>query len=268
MSHADIVERPLPPGIILENYTEDAEIGLLKSGKEADVFLVERSGPAGSCLLAAKRYRPAEQRGFRNDAAYRSDRRIDGLVRDGARRRRPKGGRGVQLAMDKRTEFGRSVLAKSWIQAEWDSLDALWQAGVPVPYPVAHLDDGILMEYVGDAEQAAPRLVDARVPAAALPPLYEQLRAAMRSIVEAGLVHADLSPYNTLVWHDRLWIIDVPQTVGLLTNEDAMDFLHRDVFNMVAWFNRRGLDLDPEDLFVELVNLAFEVRMEDLFRAR
>ena len=65
-----------------------------------------------------------------------------------------------------------------------------------------------------------------------------------------------------------MWIIDVPQAVELLTNEGAMDFLHRDVTNITTWFVRRGLDLDPEDLFAELANLAFDVRMSDLYRAR
>jgi RIO kinase 1 len=268
MTRAHTAERPVPHGIILEDYTDDEELGLLRSGKEADVHLIRRSGPAGACLLAAKRYRPAAERGFKNDMAYRAHRRIDGLVRDGTRRRRPKQGRGLQVAMDKRTEFGRRKLEERWIQAEWDSLDALWQAGAPVPYPVDRLDNGFLMEFVGDAEQAAPRLVDARVAAVELPPLYEQVRAALRTFVGAGLVHADLSPYNTLLWEGRIWIIDVPQAVELLTNEDAMDFLHRDVCNIVAWFRRRGMDVDPEDLFAELANAAFDVRMEDLYRAR
>ena len=94
MTRIDEHARPVPAGIITEDYTEDEEIGLLKSGKEADVFLIRRHGRERSCLLAAKRYRPVEQRAFRNDAIYRAHRRIDGLVRDGDRLRRPKAGRG------------------------------------------------------------------------------------------------------------------------------------------------------------------------------
>lgn len=260
--------RPLPPGLITESYTEDVEIGRLKSGKEADVFVVERRGPTGSCLLAAKRYRPAEHRGFKNDAAYRSHRRIDGFVRDGARMRRPKQGRSLQLAMDKKTAYGREKLHERWIQAEFDMLSQVWEAGAPVPYPVERLHDGVLMEYVGDIEQAAPRLVDVRPPRAELADLYEQTKEALRGFVRAGVVHADLSPYNMLVWEGRVWVIDLPQAVTLLENSEATDFLHRDVFNVAAWFVRRGLEIDPEDLFVELVNEAFELTMKDMFRAQ
>src|SRR5437870_2484263 len=38
---------------------EEYDLGSLKTGKEAEVFLVERVAPDGrSCLLAHKRYRP------------------------------------------------------------------------------------------------------------------------------------------------------------------------------------------------------------------
>ena len=260
--------RPLPPGLITENYIEDVELTRLKSGKEADVFVVERRGPAGSCLLAAKRYRPAEHRAFKNDAAYRSHRRIDGFVRDTDGMRRRKQGRSLQLAMDKKTSYGRQKLEERWIQAEFDMLTRVWEAGAPVPYPVERLSDGLLMEYVGDYEQAAPRLVDARPSREDLADLYEQTTEALRGFVRAGVVHADLSPYNMLVWEGRIWVIDLPQAVTLLENSSATDFMHRDVFNVGAWFQRRGLDIDPEDLFVTLVNEAFDLSMKDLFRAQ
>jgi RIO kinase 1 len=31
------------------------------------------------------------------------------------------------------------------------------------------------------------------------------------------------------------------------------DFLHRDAVNVCAWFERRGLDVDAEDLFADLL---------------
>jgi RIO kinase 1 len=260
--------RPLPPGIILENYTEDVEVGRLKSGKEADVYVVQRIGPAGDCLLAAKRYKPLDQRAFRNDAAYTAHRRIDGFVRDIGGWRRPKQGRGTQRAMDKKSAYGKEVLEERWIQTEFEMLTKAWEAGAPVPYPVERLSDGVLMEYVGDEDRAAPRLVDARPPTDQLPDLYRQIGEAMRRFVQAGVVHADLSPYNILLWNGQIWIIDLPQAVPFLGVDAATDFLHRDVMNVGEWFVRRGLEIDPEDLFAELVNEAFELTMKDLFQAR
>ena len=267
MSSSDPAPRPVPPGLITDDYTEDEEIGLLKSGKEADVYLFRRHGRDRTCLLAGKRYRPVDQRAFRNDAIYRAHRRIDGLVRDGDRRRRPKSGRSTQLAMDKKTGYGMKVLAERWIDAELETLTTLWKAGAPVPYPAGRLDDGILMEFVGDEEYAAPRLVDAKVDRNALPGLYEQLRDAMHTFVRAGIVHADLSPYNTLLWKDELWIIDMPQAVTVLDSEAATDLLRHDVTTMCACFARKGLEVDAERLFVELVIEMSDLQMRDLFLA-
>lgn len=257
--------RPVPPHIITEDYRDDEEIGLLKSGKEADVYLVRRRGRDRTCLLAAKRYRPVEQRAFRNDAEYRAHRRIDGLVRDGDRLRRPKGGRSTQLAMDQGTAYGRKVLAERWIEAEYETLKTLWAAGAPVPYPVARLDDGMLMEYVGDERQAAPRLVDARLPAHELGDLFRQARAALRAFTRAGVVHGDLSPYNILVWERRIWVIDFPQAASILAS--ATELLHRDVENVCTWFARKGVFVDAEEVFVEMVNEMFDLQMSDMFLA-
>jgi len=259
--------RPVPEGIIIEDYTEDVEIGLLKTGKEADVLLIERLAPDRSCLLAEKRYRPPEQRAFRNDLAYRAHRRIDGKRRDGDRLRKPTQGRALQLAMDRKSRFGRSALADRWIAAEETTLRRAWEAGATVPFVVSRAPDGILMEYVGDRDAAAPRLAQYRAERGELRDLFEQLRANLLVFARIGIVHADLSAYNLLVWEGRLWVIDLPQAVPYLDNDEATDFLHRDVFNVCSWFLRKGLEIDPEELFVEVVNALFDHQMQDLFRA-
>ena len=51
--------RPYPRWLVTDLAAADTELGVLKTGKEADVFLVRRGVPGTdrSCLLAAKRYR-------------------------------------------------------------------------------------------------------------------------------------------------------------------------------------------------------------------
>src|SRR4051812_42558256 len=51
--------RPYPDWLVTELAAVDTELGILKTGKEADVFLVERGVPGAgrSTLMAAKRYR-------------------------------------------------------------------------------------------------------------------------------------------------------------------------------------------------------------------
>src|SRR5262245_52044969 len=54
--------RPHPQWLVTELAAVDVELGMLKAGKEADVFLIERGVPDTDrrCILAAKRYRTAE----------------------------------------------------------------------------------------------------------------------------------------------------------------------------------------------------------------
>jgi hypothetical protein len=55
-----------------------AELGVLKTGREADVFLLRRGVPGAgrSCLLAATRYRAADDRMFHRDSEYLEGRQI------------------------------------------------------------------------------------------------------------------------------------------------------------------------------------------------
>ena len=260
--------RPVPPGIILEDYIEDAELGMLKRGKEAEVFLVERRAHDRSCLFARKQYTSFDERTFRNNATYREHRRAQGWARDGDRTRKRKGGGGTQRAMDKGTRYGRLANYAMWIDAEWNMMQRLWAAGAPVPFPVEQVERGLLMEYIGDEEAAAPRLAQAPLRRDELPGLLGQFREGLRAFARAGIVHGDLSPYNLLVWDGVLWFIDLPQAVPYLENKNATDFLYRDVQNVSAWFLRKGLAVDPEEIFAEAMSELFEVRMTDLFVAR
>ena len=82
----------------------------------------------------------------------------------------------------------------------------------------------------------------------------------MATMVQAGLVHGDLSAYNILAAGDRLVIIDLPQIVDLVGNINGMDFLMRDCANVCAWFRSKGLDPDVADehaLFSDVLATAF-----------
>ena len=70
--------RPHPDWLVTELAAVDTELGIVKTGKEADVFLVRRGVPGTDreCLLAAKRYRSAEHRMFHRDAGYLEGRRV------------------------------------------------------------------------------------------------------------------------------------------------------------------------------------------------
>jgi RIO kinase 1 len=235
---------PAPAWVITSGNATDEDLGLLKTGKEAEVFVVARRLDGRTNLLAAKRYRDITRRAFRNDAAYRADRNL------GAKAHRE------QRAIDKGTRAGLGMHAHLWAAHEFDALATLWSAGIAVPYPVQRLGTELLLEFLGDEDEGAVRLVQARVTPAERDDLLEQAVELLRGMTANAVVHGDLSPYNLLVWKGRLYAIDLPQAVHPTRNPNGLDFLHRDVTNVLGWFARKGARVDPEALYVELLDDA------------
>ena len=225
---------PYPDWLVTDLGATDTELGILKTGKEADVYLLRRAvpGTGRSCLLAAKRYRSAEHRQFHRDAGYLEGRR----VRDSR----------VNRAMAGRTAVGRAMISQQWASAEFDALRQLCQAGVPVPYPVQIVGTEILLEFIGDDDgTAAPRLAETRPSGEELVILWDDLVGALRTLADLGLAHGDLSAYNLLVHEGRLVMIDLPQVVDIVAHPRGAEFLARDVANITAWFAARGLEDQP-----------------------
>jgi RIO kinase 1 len=232
--------RPYPDWLVTELAAVDTELGIMKTGKEADVFLVRRGIPGTdrSCLLAAKRYRSAGHRMFQRDSGYLEGRRVRA-----SRENR---------AMANRTAFGRQLVASQWAGAEFGALARLYAAGVPVPYPAQILGTELLLEFIGSADgTAAPRLAETRPAAAELAGLWDQLVQALVALARDGLAHGDLSAFNLLVHDGRLVMIDLPQVVDVIANPRGAWFLDRDAENIGRWFAGHGLPgvrPSPEDL--------------------
>jgi RIO kinase 1 len=71
-----------------------------------------------------------------------------------------------------------------------------------------------------------------------------------------GTAQGELSPYNVLAAGDRLVVIDLPQAVDIVANPAGLDFLMRDCHNVCRWFVSRGLDVDENELFGDLLSVA------------
>ena len=240
--------KPRPDWVITALGAVEEDLGVLKTGKEADVHLLRRWMPDGSAaptvesLLAAKRYRGSENRLFHRDSGYLEGRRV--------RKSRE------MRAMARRTEFGRAMIAGQWAAAEFDALARLWELGLPVPYPVQLSETEMLMEFVGTGRTAAPRLVQTKPTPELLAELFEQFRQVVLTLAEEGWAHGDLSPYNVLLHEDRLVVIDWPQIVDVVGNPHGFEFLERDVRTMCDWFARRGLDVDADLVFGDAASMA------------
>ena len=237
---------PHPDWLVTSWGAVDTDLGVLKTGKEADVFLVERADPhdpGPGVVMAAKRYRDTDHRTFHRAAGYTEGRSVK-RSRD-------------ERALKRRSTWGRVVAAGEWAASEWGALNRMWRLGVPVPYPVQIDGTELLMEWVTHEGETAPRLAQTRPDPDLLASYFAQLGDLLATMVQAGVVHGDLSPYNLLAAGERLVVIDLPQVVDLVGNPQGMDYLLRDCTNVCTWFRARGLSVDEHDLFAELMAHAF-----------
>ena len=247
----EVGPEPYPSWVITSEAAVDTRLGVVKTGKEAEVHLVERwvpgergevgagaeagagagaeaAGGGQRVLLAEKQYRSSDHRLFHRDAGYL----------EGRRTRESR----LDRAIANRTTFGRKLIAEQWAAAEFAALCGLWAAGAPVPYPVSRLGTDLMLEFIGDADGgAAPRLAQLRPSTEQLVDLWEQLTDGLATLARAGFTHGDLSAYNVLGHTERLVLIDLPQVVDVVVNPRGAELLARDVRNIGGWFAARGL---------------------------
>jgi RIO kinase 1 len=207
----------------------------IKSGKEAVVYLCRAAPSLGGDLVAAKIFRPHERRSFRRDAVYQQGRERG--ARPDAEEMR---------ALGRKTKGSRVRKFGAWISHEMRTLEILHAAGCDVPEPIAQRGPVVVMEYIGDAEDPAPVLVNLPIDRVDGERLYAELLRNVDLFLKHHRVHADLSAYNVLFWEGRGIVIDFPQAVDPRYNDDAFDLLVRDISNLNGFFADRGVEVvDP-----------------------
>ncbi|MFT4703523.1 MAG: RIO kinase 1 [Bradymonadia bacterium] len=209
----------LPPRLIplLDEGIIDGVVRPLMSGKEAQVYLVESGGE----LRAAKVYKDANHRSFKNRSGYTEGR----TVRNSRDRR----------AMQKRSRHGRERDEESWISAEADIIYRLDAAGVRVPKPYAFVEGVLVMECIqGSDGGPAPRLAECSLGAEQSAEIFHALMREVATILSADLVHGDLSAFNVLLEPAGPVVIDFPQAIDATKNRSAKTILLRDIANLTS----------------------------------
>jgi RIO kinase 1 len=213
----------IPPKLIplVEDGVLDEVLGQVKSGKEADVFIVR----VGDHVRCAKVYKEAINRSFRQAAQYQEGRQV-------------KGSRTAR-AMAKRTGYGQKQAETSWMTAEVAALNVLSAAGLRVPQPYGLYDGVLVMELIVGADGGvAPRLDDLMFTSDEAIDYHEDLIRQVVRMLCAGYIHGDLSEFNVLLDPRGPVIIDLPQAVNAAGNNSAAALFTRDVENLARFFGR------------------------------
>ena len=154
---------------------------------------------------------------------------------------------------DPRFSYGyknRRDIIEEWARKEYKNLVLLHQAKVRAPAPIKCVHNILIMEYIGDASKPAPMLKDVllRNPQK----IFDEIMAFITRMYKIKIVHADLSAFNILMFRQKPYIIDVGQGV-LLDHPSSLEFLKRDIYNIVHYFKKYGIESNERRIFEQLV---------------
>ncbi|HEY6284467.1 MAG TPA: RIO1 family regulatory kinase/ATPase [Ktedonobacteraceae bacterium] len=170
-------------------------------------------------------------RSLRNDAIYRFSRvqrDEQGQAEHGNSRR--------GSAATRKTEKGRAAQVASWIEYEYQTQRLLYTNGANVPRTFAQIGNAVLMEYIGDIGEPAPRLSDVVLEDEEAQPLFNCIMHNIELALKHGRIHGDLSGYNILYWHESVTLIDFAQAVDPYHNSDVFSLFQRDIERICQYF--------------------------------
>ncbi|CAG99992.1 protein kinase RIO1 [Kluyveromyces lactis] len=155
-----------------------------------------------------------------------------------------------------RSQHNPRKMIKIWAEKEFRNLKRIYQSGViPCPKPIEVRSNVLVMEFLNRGDGfASPRLKDHPYKdREEIKHYYNLMIAYMRLLYQVcRLVHADLSEYNSIVHEDKLYIIDVSQSVQP-EHPMSLDFLRMDIKNVNSYFQKLGIDIFPERVIFQFI---------------
>lgn len=132
-------------------------------------------------------------------------------------------------------------MVKTWAEKEMRNLTRMYQANIPCPEPIILRSHVLVMGFIGTDGWPAPLLKDVTLSESKARELYLQCIQSIRNIYwKCRLVHADLSEFNMLYQADKLYVIDVSQSVEH-DHPHALEFLRKDCTNVTDFFKKNGV---------------------------
>jgi len=145
-------------------------------------------------------------------------------------------------------------LVYAWAQKEFKNLQRAYEVGVRVPKPVAVSKNVLIMEFIGEEGVSAPLMKETTLQKPQK--IYRKLLTYVKKLYQqAGLVHADLSEYNVMIWKNEPVIFDISQAIPL-EHPMANRFLQRDLENLYRYFKGLGVPLPSQEEMYRWVTSA------------
>jgi RIO kinase 1 len=199
----------------------------LKSGKEAKVYIVVAEND--NELYALKVYHDYRSRSFQTQTSYMQDRYV------GAENA------SIRRAIRKGNDVGRGFIQATWVMREQYFLKKISDQTPYIPKLIKPTKNGVLMEYIGNENGAAPRMSEVTIPDELVEPTVGILLDLAELFLVNGIIHGDFSPFNILWWKNRPIVIDFPQAVDVRETKRVYSLLKRDILNVMKPY---GYDID------------------------
>lgn len=206
----------------------------IKSGKEADVYLVKDNKEQ---RYALKIYKKHTDHSIGNNNLYLAGNWV----------KKPS----LRRAIYSNNTTAKEYLSYNWTKREYTLLKRFSEEGGAVPRVFGHTNDSILMEYLGTEHESAPRIYEVELNEHSARFAFNLILHSMRLFIQHNVVHGDLSKFNILWWDNKPYIIDLPQAVDIKSNPNAQKLLERDIKHVIYFF-KNYIDIDTKEIINEL----------------
>lgn len=155
------------------------------------------------------------------------------------------------------TKKDKLSIIETWTRKEFKNLEEFTRARIRVPLPLYFKRNCLIMEYIGNENQAAPKAKNK--PFQNMQEKYETICEYLAKMIKKKIVHSDLSEYNILNNNEELVIIDVGQAVSTL-HPMAKEFFERDINNLSKWFSKHGVETNYEKMYANVKQKSKELK--------
>jgi RIO kinase 1 len=145
----------------------------------------------------------------------------------------------------------RRDLIHAWTKKEYKNLQRACKENINAPKPIKSINNVLIMEYLGTKSTSAPLMKDVELknPQKTFDTIIGFISKMYK---KADLVHGDISAYNILIHKNKPYIIDFGQGV-LVDHPNSLEFLKRDIYNIVHFFKKYKINADENDIFNKIV---------------